>query len=347
MAQKGSDGVANYVANSATGNGSIGYVETGYALQRRMPVAAIKNKSGHYVIPNWKNIAETLTHATLNSDLTQNLTGVYNAPEADAYPLSSYSYLITHTTGFDPAKGAVLGKWMLYIACGGQQKAAALGYSPLPVNLIKYVFDAVKRIPGAPKPPSVINKETCPNPLVGTGVQGAQGPGDGGASSTQTKNALDNLDPAGTGAPTTDTPTTDTSTLPPGVSTATSLAVNPLSEAEQQKRFEQAVSMVSAAQQAPSIVSWFGPLWLFLLLVVPLALAGMRKAKNRAPATGSVSPAAGRARSGGGRGRSAGSAPSATAAPPTEQVPRVSGPGGSGGAPGLPAPPGDDPGATP
>ena len=57
---------------------------------------------------------------------------MYNAPEADAYPLASYSYLITETTGFDPAKGAVLGKWIIYIACAGQKEAAPLGYSPLP-----------------------------------------------------------------------------------------------------------------------------------------------------------------------------------------------------------------------
>ena len=66
--------------------------------------------------------------------------GVYNAPEANAYPLASYSYLITQTTGFDPAKGAVLGKWIIYIACAGQKEAAPLGYSPLSPNLVKDVF---------------------------------------------------------------------------------------------------------------------------------------------------------------------------------------------------------------
>ena len=44
----------------------------------------------------------------------------------------------------------MLGKLIIYFACAGQQKAAPLGYSPLPPNLVQAVFAAVKRIPGAP-----------------------------------------------------------------------------------------------------------------------------------------------------------------------------------------------------
>ena len=47
----------------------------------------------------------------------------------------------------------MLGKWIIYIACAGQQEAAPLGYSPLPPNLVQAVFAAVKRIPGAPTTP--------------------------------------------------------------------------------------------------------------------------------------------------------------------------------------------------
>ena len=201
VAQRSSDGVANFVASDAVGSGSIGYVEAGYALQRSFPVAGILNKAGKFSLPSSTNIAQALTHATLNRDRTQNLQGVYNAPEPNSYPLASYSYMITETTGFDPAKGEVLGKWLIYIACAGQQSAAPLGYSPLPKNLIQYVFDGVRRIPGAPEPPA-ITASGCPNPTVtgkgfggggfadyvtpGGGTSGT-GPGVGG-------------DPTGTGA---------------------------------------------------------------------------------------------------------------------------------------------------
>ncbi len=63
------------------GSGSIGYVEAGYALQRSFPVAGILNKAGKYSRAVLDELAQALTHATLNRDRTQNLLGVYNAPE--------------------------------------------------------------------------------------------------------------------------------------------------------------------------------------------------------------------------------------------------------------------------
>jgi phosphate transport system substrate-binding protein len=183
--QKGSDGVANFVSNDAIGKGAIGYVEAGYAYQRYFPVVNLHNASGNFVQPTSANVATALVHAQLNADLTQNLTNVYRAPEPTAYPMSSYSYLITQTTGFDPAKGAVLGAWMIYIACSGQREAAPLGYSPLPPNLIGAVFDAVRRIPGAPAPPPV-DAAHCPNPtLTGAPITGP-GENNAGASAGST-----------------------------------------------------------------------------------------------------------------------------------------------------------------
>ncbi|HEY0388101.1 MAG TPA: phosphate ABC transporter substrate-binding protein PstS [Gaiellales bacterium] len=176
VAVRGSDGMANYISNSSVGQGSIGYVEAGYVYEHSMVPAFIRNASGNYAAPSSVNVAVALKHATLNRDLTQNLLGVYNAPEANAYPLASYSYLITQTSGFSPAKGAVLGKWIIYIACAGQQEAAPLGYSPLSPNLVKAVFQAVRRIPGAPAPPP-LTATACPNPTItGKGYGGSPGP---------------------------------------------------------------------------------------------------------------------------------------------------------------------------
>ena len=193
--QKGSDGVANFVANDAVGSGAIGYVEAGYAYGRDFPVANLRNASGNFVQPIAGNVATALTHATLHSDLTQDLTNVYRAPEQNAYPMSSYSYLITQTDGFDPAKGAVLGTWMIYIACGGQREAAPLGYSPLPRNLVQDVFDGVSRIPGAPTPPP-IDAAHCPNPTI-TGEAIANGPVPGGGASDSTSGGANSAGSSG------------------------------------------------------------------------------------------------------------------------------------------------------
>ena len=95
VAVQRSDGVANYISNPSVGSGSIGYVEAGYVYEHSFTPAYIKNASGAYASPSSENVATALKHASLNPDLTQNLLGVYNAPETSAYPLASYSYLVT------------------------------------------------------------------------------------------------------------------------------------------------------------------------------------------------------------------------------------------------------------
>jgi phosphate ABC transporter phosphate-binding protein len=183
VAQKGSDGVANFVANTSTGGGSITYVETAYALQRGFPVAAVKNASANYTLPTPANVASALTKATLNKDRTQNLTGVYTNKSKSAYPLSSYSYMIIPTTGLNADKAKVIGQFAVYFACEGQQKASVLGYSPLPKNLVKAVFDAVSELQGADAPPK-LDAKNCANPTL-TGDLG-EGANDAGNSTGAT-----------------------------------------------------------------------------------------------------------------------------------------------------------------
>jgi phosphate ABC transporter phosphate-binding protein len=162
-AQQFSDGVADYVA-APYNNGAITYVEYGYAKQRGYPVASVLNKAGYFTQPSPENVAIALKGATLNPDLTQNLSGVYNNSNPNAYPVSSYSYLIVPTTTakpFSADKGTTLSKYILYMVCAGQQKAAQLGYSPLPGNLVQAAFNVVLKIPGHVNPPPL---NQCDNP---------------------------------------------------------------------------------------------------------------------------------------------------------------------------------------
>jgi phosphate transport system substrate-binding protein len=171
-AQQFSDGVAAFVA-APYNNGAITYVEYGYAQQRGFPVASVLNKAGYYTQPTANAVAIALQGVTLNGDGTQNLAGVYTFPDARTYPVSSYSYMIVPTTTaapFTAAKGITLSKFILYFVCVGQQKAAQLGYSPLPKNLVQIAFDAVNKIPGHVAPPPI---DQCDNPTIkGTFVTG-------------------------------------------------------------------------------------------------------------------------------------------------------------------------------
>jgi len=178
IGQRGSDGVANYVANPGLGVGAVGYVEAGYAIARRFPVVAVRNSAGNFSLPTAYNVATALQHARLNPDSTQELSQVYAAPEGNAYPISSYSYMIVPTdSSISQEKGEVLGKFIIYFACTGQRAAQRLGYSPMPKPLVEFAFAAEKQIPGAPDPPPV-DGEHCNNPTL----TGEFKPGEGGGN---------------------------------------------------------------------------------------------------------------------------------------------------------------------
>jgi phosphate ABC transporter permease subunit PstA/phosphate ABC transporter phosphate-binding protein len=169
-AQAQSLGVAGYVAQDHN-EGTITYVEYSYARNASRPVAKVLNKKGYYVEPTAENVAVGLLAAKINTTpsspdyLTQILDGVYDNPDARAYPLSSYSYMVVPTDAsgsFTEDKGKTLGAFAYYFLCEGQQKADSLGYSPLPKNLVQAGFDQIRRIPGVVT--QSIDLAKCHNP---------------------------------------------------------------------------------------------------------------------------------------------------------------------------------------
>ena len=173
--QSGSSGVAGYVSQDY-GNGAITYVEYSYALESGFPVAKVLNSAGYFVEPTAPSVAVALLKARINTTpsspdfLTQILDGVYNNADPRTYALSSYSYMIVPTEVggvFTKKKGATLGAFANYMLCEGQQQAAALGYSPLPMNLVLAGFDQIKRVPGAEGTSVDVNK--CNNPTFKPG----------------------------------------------------------------------------------------------------------------------------------------------------------------------------------
>ena len=182
IGENGSDNAANYVRGTVQPR-VITYVETPFAKEHGLPVASVANSSGQYVQPTSANVSTALESATVDPDWSQNLGGVYTSTQSTAYPLSSYSYLVTPcspalasaqgsscdgpttTSPLDPSKGAALGQFVNFLACGGQEKMATLGYAPLPPALVQADFGAIGRMNGAVQPPAP-TAATCPNPYV-------------------------------------------------------------------------------------------------------------------------------------------------------------------------------------
>jgi ABC-type phosphate transport system substrate-binding protein len=181
----GSNAVSVYITSSY-GEGAIGYDEYAYALNAHWPVVAIENPAGYDVLPSASNVAVALTKAQIYDNpnlpdfLQQNLDNVYTNTDPRSYPLSSYSYLIVPRDGpsstAEPffsqdtsGNGRSLSTYIDFYLCQGQQQAAALGYSPLPYNLVHGAFLQVEKIPGTIGAPDINNYGACNNPTFTQG----------------------------------------------------------------------------------------------------------------------------------------------------------------------------------
>jgi phosphate transport system substrate-binding protein len=187
LALNGSDQIAQYVASSQ-GQWAIAYDEFGYAKTYGAATAWVQNQAGQWVLPYAENISAALEAAQLRPDLSQELSGVYASGNAEAYPISAYSYLVTQCAPSpqratcqgpysNPGISETLSKWMRYIACDGQVNMARIGYSPLPPNLSQEVANSVGRMNGAA--PELLTAGNCANPRFrGSLGAGASSPKD-------------------------------------------------------------------------------------------------------------------------------------------------------------------------
>lgn len=174
------DGVAAAVADSS-GVYSITYNEAGFAKVRSFPNANVQNKFGNFTQPTEKAVSIALGYATGRDDGTFQLD--FDGPDPDAYFPSTYSYVIAQTTGFDPAKGAVLAKFLCYAITRGQrvELTESLGYARLSAPLVELGKNAIAQIPGAP--PWDECRVEAPAPPPAATPTGA-GPGSTGSGST-------------------------------------------------------------------------------------------------------------------------------------------------------------------
>jgi phosphate transport system substrate-binding protein len=130
LGAKGSEGVTGQVKQTS---GSISYVELTYATQNNLPVAAIKNQAGKYVLPS--TAGTTAAIDAFKDELAKDdRTPIANPPASapDAYPISTLTFLIIPKDGKDVPKRTALKQFITYVVTDGQQAASGLNYAPLP-----------------------------------------------------------------------------------------------------------------------------------------------------------------------------------------------------------------------
>jgi phosphate transport system substrate-binding protein len=131
---KGNDGVAGQVKQVP---GAVGYVELAYARQNKIPYAAIKNAAGTFVLPSIESVTESA--AGIAAKLPANTDfrmSIVNAPGRNAYPISSFTYLLVSQTQTNAVKGKKLVDFIKWALHDGESMAAALDYAPLPKNVV-------------------------------------------------------------------------------------------------------------------------------------------------------------------------------------------------------------------
>ncbi len=181
------DGVADYVADPAGGLNAITYTAAGYAKVRDMPTASLQNAAGVFTQPDENNVTDALKYATARGNGTFALN--FTQPDPAAYFPSTYSYVLAQTSGWDPQKGAALGRFLCYAVSKGQEIAVALRYARLSAPLVNIAEEAIALIPGAPKKQDCFVRGAAPPPacsscgggFVGFG-QNPQGDGTVGGS---------------------------------------------------------------------------------------------------------------------------------------------------------------------
>jgi phosphate transport system substrate-binding protein len=132
---KGNEGVSGQIKQTPN---TIGYVELAYAVQTKLPVALIKNKSGNFVEPS---LAATTAAAaeslpTTPPDLRVSIT---DPAGAEAYPISSYTYVLVYKDQKDAAKGKALVDFLWWGIHEGQQitKDPQYPYAALPAEIVE------------------------------------------------------------------------------------------------------------------------------------------------------------------------------------------------------------------
>jgi phosphate transport system substrate-binding protein len=138
---KGNEGVAGSIRQL---QGSIGYVELIYAVQNNITYGSVKNAAGSFVKASLDSVTAAAASAPkMPADFRVSIT---NAPGKDAYPISSFTWLLIPAQSKDAAHGKILADFLNWMVTDGQKMTAALSYAPLPEGVVQKEKEAIKQV---------------------------------------------------------------------------------------------------------------------------------------------------------------------------------------------------------
>jgi phosphate transport system substrate-binding protein len=114
--------------------GSIGYVEYGFAKRLGLPMAVLQNKAGKFVSPDDTTGLQSLAEASAKTPAGLNQS-IVDPTGANAYPIVTFSWLLLYRKYEDPQKGSAVRDFVAWGLSSGQTFSQKLGYLPLPTDV--------------------------------------------------------------------------------------------------------------------------------------------------------------------------------------------------------------------
>ncbi|MBV8063564.1 MAG: phosphate ABC transporter substrate-binding protein PstS [Nevskia sp.] len=130
-------GVADLVKRTP---GAIGYVELAYVNFFNLTMVLVKNNSGAYVEPSSASFAAAAAGANWRSEPDFRVS-VSDAPEPAAYPITAFTFVLIHANAAESPDAKAALDFFRWIVHSGQKQAVALGYAPLPAELVDRIGD--------------------------------------------------------------------------------------------------------------------------------------------------------------------------------------------------------------
>jgi phosphate transport system substrate-binding protein len=142
IGQKGNEGVAGMVRQSPN---SFGYVELIYAVTNKMQYGTVRNAAGKFVKASTEGVTAAAAAAakTMPADYRVSIT---NAPGAESYPISSFTWLLIPDHFADPAKGKAMQGFLDWMLAKGESEAPGMSYASLPVQVQAKVRATIRQI---------------------------------------------------------------------------------------------------------------------------------------------------------------------------------------------------------
>ena len=137
---KGNEGVMGLVNKI---QGAIAYIGVSYAVSQKLPMAAIKNKSGQFIKPSLQSIKSAANQAMQSNK--SHTASLINIQGKNSYPLAGFTYIII-AKKMPEKKGKALVNFLKWTLSQGQKFSEPLHFISLPNIVVQSALQKLSQV---------------------------------------------------------------------------------------------------------------------------------------------------------------------------------------------------------